>query len=137
LVSDRAGAKAEIGVYLGAAADQKGIMILNAKQNIVVVREWKVARLASHVVGNNESTSEVSDDSNRWLAAIKEELGPVIHHKTWTVVKKLTGQKVLPYKWVFSVKCNKILQRNIVKIRVVVKAVIASSKHRGFCNALP
>ena len=45
-----------------------------------------------------------SKDSNKWKIVIKKEYDMLIEMKTWELVPKPPGRKVIGSRWVFQVK---------------------------------
>lgn len=57
-----------------------------------------------------------SDDKDKWLKAVEDELKSHEKNNTWTVIKKPEGKKVINSRWVFRIKIE-----NNSKARLVAK----------------
>lgn len=62
-----------------------------------------------------------SDDSNRWLAAINEELAAHEENGTWEIVPKPENIKELSVKWIFKIKTHANGQIDRYKARLVAR----------------
>jgi transposase InsO family protein len=62
-----------------------------------------------------------SDDSNKWLYAINEELGAHYKNKTWCVVERQNDMNVIGSKWVFKKKRDMSGNVSKYKARLVAK----------------
>jgi hypothetical protein len=45
-----------------------------------------------------------SDNSNKWIDAVKDELKSIEQNKVWDLIKILEGCKRVGCKWVFMIK---------------------------------
>lgn len=59
--------------------------------------------------------------SEVWRNAMEEELRMIEKNKTWVLVNKPAGKKILGVKWVFKLKLNADGSLNKHKARLVVK----------------
>lgn len=50
------------------------------------------------------STYEEASRHSGWMAAIQEEMAPLLLNKTWDLTSLPSGKKVVGCKWVFTVK---------------------------------
>ena len=63
-----------------------------------------------------------------WNQAMKEEITTIENNKTWQLVDKPKGKKVIGVKWVYRVKLNPNGSINKYKARLVVKGYIQQSR---------
>lgn len=61
-----------------------------------------------------ESVKEAMENP-KWFAAMKDEYNALMSNKTWSLVPRLAGQKIVGNKWVFRVKQN--LDGSLVKYK--------------------
>nr|GEU55784.1 retrovirus-related Pol polyprotein from transposon TNT 1-94 [Tanacetum cinerariifolium] len=62
------------------------------------------------------------EDSSKWKAAIKEEMGSLRKNKTWELVDHLAGQKLVSCEWLFKIKKGiKGVQKPRYKARLVAR----------------
>ncbi|GJY42490.1 retrovirus-related pol polyprotein from transposon TNT 1-94 [Tanacetum coccineum] len=60
------------------------------------------------------------EDSSKWKAAMKEEMGSLRKNKTWELIDHLAEQKLVSCKWLFKIKeWIKVVQKPRYKARLV------------------
>ena len=63
----------------------------------------------------------MSPDSDRWLEAMKSEIGSMYGNKVWTLVDLPDDRQVIDNKWIFKRKTNADGSVTIYKARLVTK----------------
>ena len=62
------------------------------------------------LLDNNEPTSYqeamVGPDSNKWLEAMKSEIGSMYENKVWTLVDLPNDRQAIENKWIFKKKTD-------------------------------
>ena len=53
---------------------------------------------------NSYSEAIRSDNYQDWINAMKDEMDSLTKNKTWTLVQKLKGRKIIGCKWIFKRK---------------------------------
>ncbi|XP_026398174.1 uncharacterized protein LOC113293947 [Papaver somniferum] len=72
-----------------------------------------------------QSTEEIV--SPKWTQACREEIVSINRNKTWILVDKPAGVKVIGLKWVFKIKRNADGTINKYKARLVAKGYVQES----------
>ncbi|XP_074300235.1 putative mitochondrial protein AtMg00820 [Silene latifolia] len=63
----------------------------------------------------------VSEDSERWLEAMKTEMDSMSENQVWDLVDFSDGVKPIGCKWIFKLKTDKDGNINVFKARLVAK----------------
>jgi hypothetical protein len=59
--------------------------------------------------------------SPHWIESMRDEYQSHVNNKTWTLVARPTGTKVLEYKWVYKIKRNPDHSVARYKSRLVIR----------------
>ena len=73
---------------------------------------------------NDPATYEeamVSPDSDKWLEAMKSEMGSMYENQVWTLVDLPDGRKAVENKWIFKRKTDADGNVTVYKARLVAK----------------
>ena len=62
--------------------------------------------LLDHDEPTNYEEAMMSPDSDRWLEAMKSEIGSMYENKVWTLVDFLDDQQAMLNKWIFKRKTD-------------------------------
>ena len=77
------------------------------------------------LLDNTEPTSYgeamVGPYSDKWLEAMKSEIGSMYQNKAWTLVEQLDGRKANEYRWISKGRRTMMVNITIKKARLVVK----------------
>ena len=63
----------------------------------------------------------MSPDSDKWLEAMKSEIGSMYENKVWTLVDLPDDQRPIENKWIFKKKTNADGNVTVYKARLVAK----------------
>jgi hypothetical protein len=63
----------------------------------------------------------MSPDSDRWLDAMKSEIGSMYENKVWTLVDLLDDRQAMENKWIFKRKTDAKGTVTVYKARLVAK----------------
>ena len=84
------------------------------------------------LLDNNEPTSYgeamVGPDSNKWLGAMKSEIGSMYENKVWTLVDLPDDRQAIENKWIFKKKTDADGNVTIYEARLVAKKFPTSSR---------
>ena len=84
------------------------------------------------LLDNNEPTSYgeamVGTDSNKWLGAMKSEIGSMYENKVWTLVDLPNDRQAIKNKWIFKKKTDADGNVTIYEARLVSKKFPTSSR---------
>ena len=84
------------------------------------------------LLDNNEPTSYgeamVGLDSNKWLEAMKSEIGSMFENKVWTLEVLPEGRKAIQNKWIFKKKTYADGNITVYKAQLVAKFFFTSSR---------
>ena len=69
----------------------------------------------------NYEEAMMSPDSDRWLEAMKSEIGSMYENKVWTLVELPDDRHAILYKWIFKRKTDADSSVTIYKARIVAK----------------
>ena len=69
----------------------------------------------------NYEEAMMSSDSDRWLEAMKSEIGSMYENKVWTLVDLPDDLQAIENKWIFKRKTNPDGNVPLYKARLVVK----------------
>ena len=79
--------------------------------------------LSIMLLDNNEpmnyGEAMVGPDSNKWLEAMKSEIGSMYENKVWTLEVLPEGRKAIQNKWIFKKKTNADGNVTVYKARLV------------------
>ena len=67
-------------------------------------------------------------DSNKWLGAMKSEIGSMYENKVWTLVDLPNGRQAIENKWIFKKKTDADGNVTIYEARLVTKKFPTSSR---------
>ena len=77
--------------------------------------------LLDHDEPMNYKEAMVSPDSEKWLDAMKSEMGSMYENKVWTLIDLLDDQQAMLNKWIFKRKTDADSSVTIYKARLVKK----------------
>ena len=77
--------------------------------------------LLDHGEPTNYEEAMMSPDSDRWLEAMKSEIGSMYENKVWILVDLLDYQQAIENKWIFKRKTDTDGSVTIYKARLVAK----------------
>ena len=81
--------------------------------------------LSIMLLDNNEPANYeevmVGPDSNKWLEAMKSEIGSMYENKVWTLEVLPEGRKAIQNKWIFKKKTDADNNVTVYKARLVAK----------------
>ena len=81
---------------------------------------------------NNEPTSYgeamVGPYSDKWLEAMKSEIGSMYQNKVWTLVDLLDDRQAIENKWIFKKKTDMGGNVTVYEARLVGKSLFTSSR---------
>ncbi|MQL10572.1 hypothetical protein EI010_25515, partial [Escherichia coli] len=69
----------------------------------------------------NYEEAMVRPDSNKWLEAMKSEIGSMYENKVWTLEVLPKGRKAIQNKWIFKRKMDADGNVTVYKARLVAK----------------
>ena len=69
----------------------------------------------------NYEEAMMSPDSDRWLEAMKSEIGSMYENKVWTLVDLPDDRQAIENKWIFKRKTNIDGSVTIYKAQIVAK----------------
>ena len=69
----------------------------------------------------NYEEAMMSPDSDKWLEAMKSEIGSTYENKVWTLVDLPDDQQAIENKWIFKKKTGADGNITIYKARIVAK----------------
>ena len=70
----------------------------------------------------------VGPDSNKWLEAMKSEIGSMYENKVWTLVDLPNDRQAIKNKWIFKKKTDANGNVTIYEARLVSKKFPTSSR---------
>ena len=70
----------------------------------------------------------MSPDSDKWLEAMKSEVGSMYENKVWTLVDFPDDRQAIQNKWIFKRKTNDDGSVTIYKARIITKMFLTSSR---------
>ena len=70
----------------------------------------------------------MSPGSDKWLEAMKSEIGSMYENKVWTLVDLPDDRQAIVNKWIFKRKTNADSSVTIYKARLVAKSFSTSSR---------
>ena len=77
--------------------------------------------LLDHGEPTNYEEAMMSPDSDRWLEAMKSEIGSMYENKVWTLVDLPDDQQAIENKWIFKKKTDTDGNVTVYKARLVAK----------------
>ena len=77
--------------------------------------------LLDHEEPTNYEEAMMSPDSDKWLEAMKFEIGSMYENKVWTLVDPPDDQRPIENKWIFKKKTNADGNVTFYKARLVAK----------------
>ena len=77
--------------------------------------------LLDHDEPTNYEEAMMSPDSDKWLEAMKSEIGSMYENKVWTLVDLPDDRQAIENKWIFKKKTDADGNVTVYKARVVVK----------------
>ena len=69
----------------------------------------------------------MSLDSDKWLEAMKSEIGSMYENKLWTLIDFSDDRRAIENKWIFKRKMNTDGSVTIYKARLVAKRGFSAS----------
>ena len=84
--------------------------------------------LLDHDEPTNYEEAMMSPDSNRWLEAMKSEIGSMYENKVWTLVDLPDDRQAIENKWIFEKKTGADGNVTIYKAQLVTKVFSTSSR---------
>ena len=70
---------------------------------------------------SNYEEAMAGPDSNKWLEAMKSEIGSMYENKVWTLEVLPEGRKAIQNKWIFKKKTDADGNVTVYKARLVAK----------------
>ena len=70
----------------------------------------------------------VGPDSNKWLEAMKSEIGSMYENKVWTLVDLPDDRQAIENKWIFKKKTDVGGNVTVYEARLVGKSLFTSSR---------
>ena len=77
--------------------------------------------LLEHNEPTNYEEAMMILDSDKWLEAMKSEIGSMYENKVWTLVDLPDDRQTIENKWIFKRKMNDNSSVTIYKARLVAK----------------
>ena len=77
--------------------------------------------LLDHAKPTNYEEAMMSPDSDKWLEAMKSEIGSMYENKVWTLVDLPNDRQAIENKWIFKRKMDTDSSVTIYKARLVAK----------------
>ena len=77
--------------------------------------------LLDHDETTNYEEAMMSPDSDKWLEAMKSEIGSMYENKVWTLVDLPDDRQVIENKWIFKKKTDADGNVTVYKARLVAK----------------
>ena len=77
--------------------------------------------LLDHDEPTNYEEAMMSPDSDKWLEAMKSEIGSMYENKVWTLIDLPDDRKAIENKWIFKRKTSADSTVTIYKARIVAK----------------
>ena len=84
--------------------------------------------LLDHDKPTNYEEAMMNPDSNKWLEAMKFEIGSMYENKVWTLVDLSDDAQAIENKWIFKRKTDTDGSVTIYKARLVAKGFRQSSR---------
>ena len=84
--------------------------------------------LLDHDEPMNYEEAMMSPDSDKWLEAIKSEIGSMYENKVWTLIDLPDDREAIENKWIFKRKTDADGSVTIYKARIIAKRFSTSSK---------
>src|SRR5215216_3314850 len=84
--------------------------------------------LLDHGEPTNYEEAMMSPDPDRWLEAMKSEIGSMYENKVWTLVDLPYDLQAIKNKWIFKKKTDADGNVTIYKARLVAKRFSTSSR---------
>ena len=84
--------------------------------------------LLDHGKPTNYEEAMMSPDSDRWLEAMKSEIGSMYENKVWNLVDLPNDRQAIENKWIFKRKMDADGSVTIYKARLVAKRFLTSSR---------
>ena len=86
-----------------------------------------VVMLLDHDEPTNYEEAMMSPDSDKWLEAMKSEIGSMYENKVWTLVDLPVDRQAIEIKWIFKRKTDVDSSVTIYKARIVAKGSFSTS----------
>ena len=77
--------------------------------------------LLDHDEPTNYEEAMISRDSDKWLEAMKSEIGSIYKNKVWTLVNLPDDRQAIENKWIFKRKIGVDDNISVYKARLVAK----------------
>ena len=84
--------------------------------------------LLDHDEPTNYEEAMMSRDSDKWLEAMKSEIGSIYENNIWTLIDLLDDRRAIENKWIFKRKTDADSSVTIYKARIVAKRFFTSSR---------
>ena len=84
--------------------------------------------LLDHDKPTNYEEAMMSQDSAKWLEAVKSEMGSMYENKVWTLVDLPDDRQAIENKWIFKRKTDADSSVTIYKARLITKRFSTSSR---------
>ena len=78
--------------------------------------------LLDHDEPTNYKEAMMSLDSDKWLEAMKSEIGSIYKNKVWTLVDLPDDRQAIENKWIFKRKTDADSSVTIYKAQIVAKS---------------
>ena len=77
--------------------------------------------LLDHDEPTNYEEAMMSPDSDKWLEAMKSEIGSMYENKVWTLIDLSDDQQAIENKWIFKRKTDADSSVTIYRTQIVTK----------------
>ena len=84
--------------------------------------------LLDHDEPTNYEEAMISPDSDKWLEAMKSEIGSMYENKVWTLINLPDDWQAIDNKWIFKRKTDTDSSVTIYKARLVEKRFLTKFK---------
>ena len=84
--------------------------------------------LLDHDEPTNYEEAMVGPDSDKWLEAMKSEIGSMYENKVWTLTDLPVERRAIENKWIFKRKTDADSSITIYKARIITKRFSTSSR---------
>ena len=78
---------------------------------------------------SNYEEAMAGPDSDKWLEAMKSEIGSMYQNKVWTLVDLFDDRQAIENKWMFKRKTYADSSVTIYKARILTKRFSTSSRY--------
>lgn len=104
-----------VGAQLRRSQRIKGMTMKDVPEVLLLAHSLKCS------IPNSYSEVNVSEDKERWLEAINEEIESLCLNNTWTLVPRPENKNIVDCKWVFTIKNDEYGNPMKYKARLVAR----------------